>query len=163
MNLLKSLFKNRDRRVSVIVCIFAVVWLVMAKDIKAVFSYSTTDPGSRLFPYLIGILLVVTSVGKFITCNQEDNSKFYETNKGWLKVLAVFVLLAAYVWLFKILGYLLSTFLAGILCVLLLKEDRKVKWYSPILFSAILTGSMYLLFGKVLSIVLPVGSLWKMF
>lgn len=163
MNLLKSLFKNRDRRVSVIVCIFAVVWLVLAKDIKAVFSYSTTDPGSRLFPYLIGILLVVTSVGKFITCNQEDNSKFYETNKGWLKVLAVFVLLAAYVWLFKILGYLLSTFLAGILCVLLLKEDRKVKWYSPILFSAILTGSMYLLFGKVLSIVLPVGSLWKMF
>jgi len=164
MNLLKCLVKNRDRRVSVIVFLFAVVWLALAKDIKAVFKYTgSSDPGPRLFPYLIGILLIITSIGKFVTCNQEDTTKFYETNRGWLRVFAVLALLSGYVLLFPILGYLLTTFLAGVLSVLLLKEDRKIFWFSPILFSGLLTGSMYLLFGKVLSIVLPVGSIWKLF
>lgn len=163
MNLLKSMFKNRDRRVSVIVFVFAFIWLKMSKQIVGIFNYAgDRDPGSRLFPIMIGILLLVTSIGKFITCNQEEEGKFYETNKGWLKLLVVFALLSAYVFLFKILGYLLSTFLVGVLCVLLLKEDRKVRWFSPILFSAILTISMYLLFAKVLSIVLPTGTLWQL-
>ena len=139
MNLLKAMFKNRDRRVSVIMFIFAIIWLYMSKDIKGIFNYAgDRDPGSRLFPIIIGVLLLVTSVGKFLTCTQE-------------------------VYSFKILGYLLSTFVAGVLCVFLLKEDRKVRWYSPILFSAGLTGIMYLLFGELLSIVLPVGTIWKLF
>lgn len=163
MNLLRELFKNRDRRVSVVVFVFALVWLYMARDIKAIFTYAgARDAGSKLFPIMIGILLVVTSVGKFITCNQEDDGAFYQSHKSWLKLLAVFALLCAYVYLFKILGYLLSTFLAGVLCVLLLKEDRKIRWFSPLLFSFALTGSMYLLFGKLLSIVLPAGELWKL-
>ena len=146
MNLLKAMFKNRDRRVSVIMFIFAIIWLYMSKDIKSIFNYAgDRDPGSRLFPIIIGVLLLVTSVGKFLTCTQEDDDNFYETNKSWLKVLAVFALLSVYVYSFKILGYLLSTFVAGVLCVFLLKEDRKVRWYSPILFSAGLTGIMYLL------------------
>jgi len=75
MNLLKTLFKNRDRRVSVVVFIFAIVWLIMARDIKSVFALAgSTEPGSRLFPNIIGVLLIVTSIGKFITCNQEDNT-----------------------------------------------------------------------------------------
>ena len=164
MNLLKAMFKNRDRRVSVIMFIFAIIWLYMSKDIKGIFNYAgDRDPGSRLFPIIIGVLLLVTSVGKFLTCTQEDDDNFYETNKSWLKVLAVFALLSVYVYSFKILGYLLSTFVAGVLCVFLLREDRKVRWYSHILFSAGLTGIMYLLFGELLSIVLPVGTIWELF
>lgn len=164
MNLLRSLVKNRDRRVSIIVFVFAIVWLVMAKDIKSVFAIAgSADPGPRMFPYLIGILLIVTSIGKFITCNQEDESKFYENYKGWLKVFAVLGLLFAYCWLFPILGYTVTTFVVGVLSVYLLKGDRKVSWYGPVLFSGILTGSMYVLFVKVLSVVLPTGSLWKLF
>ena len=69
MNLLKAMFKNRDRRVSVIMFIFAIIWLYMSKDIKSIFNYAgDRDPGSRLFPIIIGVLLLVTSVGKFLTC-----------------------------------------------------------------------------------------------
>lgn len=164
MNILKWLFKNRDRRVSVLVFAFSIVWLIMAKDIKSIFNYAgNRDPGSKLFPYMIGILLLITSVGKFITCNQEDDSNFYETNRSWLKVLAAFALLSLYVWSFNKIGWHLSTFLAGILFVLLMKEERKVNWYSPIIFSGVLTGIMWLLFVKILSIVLPTGTLWQMF
>jgi len=164
MNLLKSLVKNRDRRVSVLVFIFAIVWLYMAKDIRAIFGLDgSADPGPRLFPYIIGILLVVTSIGKFITCNQEDESGFYENYKSWLKVGAALALLFAYCWLFPILGFAITTFAGGVLSVLLLKAEKKVSWYGPILFSGILTGSMYVLFVKVLSMILPTGSLWKMF
>ena len=163
MNLLKTMFKNRDRRVSVLVFIFAIVWLVMAKDIKAIFGLDgSADPGPRLFPYIIGILLVVTSIGKFITCNQDDESGFYENNKGWLKAGAVFVLLFAYCWLFPILGFALTTFAGGVLSVLLLKGSKKVSWYGPLLFSGILTGTMYVLFVRVLNVMMPTGSLWKL-
>ena len=163
MNLLRKIFKNRDRQVSVIVFAFAIFWLNKAKDIRAIFNYAgNRDPGSRLFPYAIGILLIVTSIGKFVTSNQEDE-RFYEDHKSWLKLLALFALLSVYVYAYKRIGYFLSTFVAGVLCVLLLKEDRKVSWYGPILFSGVLTGSMYLLFGKLLNIVLPVGTIWKSF
>lgn len=163
MNLLKTIFKNRDRRVSVLVFIFAIVWLVMAKDIKAIFGLDgSADPGPRLFPYIIGILLIVTSIGKFITCNQEDETGFYEDYKGWLKAGAVFVLLFAYCWLFPILGFALTTFAGGILSVLLLKGDKKVRWFSPVLFSGILTAVMYVLFVQVLNVIMPTGSLWKL-
>ena len=163
MNLLKTMFKNRDRRVSVLVFIFAIVWLVMAKDIKGIFGLDgSADPGPRLFPYIIGILLVVTSIGKFITCNQEDESGFYENNKGRLKAGAVFVLLFAYCWLFPILGFALTTFAGGVLSVLLLKGSKKVSWYGPLLFSGILTGTMYVLFVRVLNVMMPTGSLWKL-
>lgn len=163
MNLLKTIFKNRDRRVSVLVFIFAIVWLVMAKDIKAIFGLDgSADPGPRLFPYIIGILLIVTSIGKFITCNQEDETGFYEDYKGWLKAGAVFVLLFAYCWLFPILGFALTTFAGGILSVLLLKGDKKVRWFSPVLFAGILTAVMYVLFVQVLNVIMPTGSLWKL-
>lgn len=163
MNLLKTIFKNRDRRVSVLVFIFAIVWLVMAKDIRGIFGLDgSADPGPRLFPYIIGILLVVTSIGKFLTCNQEDESGFYENYKGWLKAGAVFVLLFIYCWLFPILGFAITTFAGGIASVLLLKGDKKVSWYGPVLFSGILTGVMYVLFVKVLNVMMPTGSLWKL-
>lgn len=163
MNLLKTIFKNRDRRVSVLVFIFAIVWLYMAKDIRAIFGLDgSADPGPRLFPYIIGILLVVTSIGKFITCNQEDTSGFYEEKKSWLKVAAVFILLFAYCWLFPILGFALTTFAGGALSVYLLKGDKKVSWYGPLLFSGILTGVMYVLFVRVLNVMMPTGSLWKL-
>ena len=163
MNLLKTMFKNRDRRVSVLVFIFAIVWLVMAKDIKSIFGIDgSADPGPRLFPYIIGILLIVTSIGKFITCNQEDESGFYENNKSWLKVAAAFAMLFAYCWLFPILGFALTTFAGGIVSVLLLKGDKKVSWIGLILFSGILTGVMYVVFVQMLNVVMPTGSLWKL-
>ena len=164
MNLLKTLFKNRDRRVSVIMFVFAIVWLIMARNIKSVYAMAgSTEPGSRMFPYIIGTVLVLTSIGKFITCNQDDETPFYENYKGWLKAFAVLALLAVHVWLFPILGFPVSTFITGVLCVLLLKGDRKVRWFSPILFSGILTAVMYVLFVVILSIVMPTGSLWKLF
>jgi len=162
MNLLKTLFKNRDRRVSVVVFIFAIVWLIMARDIKSVFALAgSTEPGSRLFPNIIGVLLIVTSIGKFITCNQEDATPYYETHKGWLKVIAVLGLLSLHVWMFPVLGYIVSTFITGVLSVTLLKGDKKIRWFGPFLFSGAITAVMYVLFVKILSVVLPVGSLWK--
>ena len=100
--------------------------------------------------------------GKFITCNQEDESGFYENYKGWLKVGAALALLFAYCWLFPILGFALTTFLGGILSVLLLKGKKKVSWYGPVLFSGILTAVMYVLFVRVLNVMMPTGSLWKL-
>ena len=163
MNLLKTILNNRDRRVSVLVFIFAIVWLVMAKDIKSIFGIDgSADPGPRLFPYIIGVLLIATSIGKFITCNQEDESGFYEDNKSWLKVIAAFAMLFAYCWLFPILGFAITTFVGGIVSVLLLKGDKKVSWIGLTLFSGILTGVMYVVFVQMLNVVMPTGSLWKL-
>ena len=83
MNLLKAMFKNRDRRVSVIMFIFAIIWLYMSKDIKGIFNYAgDRDPGSRLFPIIIGVLLLVTSVGKFLNSPFLLPSAFYPVKSG---------------------------------------------------------------------------------
>jgi len=70
-------------------------------------------------------------------------------------------LLSLHVWMFPVLGYIVSTFITGVLSVTLLKGDKKIRWFGPFLFSGAITAVMYVLFVKILSVVLPVGSLWK--
>lgn len=153
---------NRDRIFSIGMLIFSAFMAWQTSQIKASFNnLDGSDPGSRLFPYMICILLAVCSVGKFITCAKPDTGKFVGGKKGYLRLLAVFAVLCLYAFLLTKIGFILVTFLSAAALLLMMKEDRKLRWYSPVLFAVILTLVLYVLFETVLKVNLPVGSLWK--
>lgn len=161
MDMFKFLFKNRDRIVSVFTFILGILWLQGAQNIRPPLNtFSESEPGSRLFPILVGILIVVTSIGKFITCNQEDESEFYGKT-GAVKILKVMFILGLYVFLMKYFGYIICTFLASMALLYTMKEDRPMKWFTPIIFAALFTFATYMLFGKILMVRLPMGSIIK--
>lgn len=158
---MKFLFKNRDRRVSVFTFLFSIYWLAEARNIKAVAQFfGGSDPGPRMFPYIVGILMLVCSVGKFITCNQEEPESFFG-KEGWQRLFAVVALLIVYVLAMKYIGYIISTLFASAALLLIMKEDRKMKRLTPIIFAVCFTVFSYLLFDVALGNNLPVGTLIK--
>jgi len=159
--MMKFLFKNRDRRVSVFTFLFSIYWLFEAHNIKAIAQFfDGSDPGPRLFPYIVGVIMLVCSIGKFVTCNQEEPESFFG-KEGWTRLFAVVALLSVYVFAMKYVGYIISTLIASAALLLIMKEDRKMKRFSPIIFAVCFTVISYLLFDVALGNTLPVGSLIK--
>lgn len=158
---MKFIFKNRDRRVSVFTFLLAVYWLVEAQNIRVIANFfAGSDPGAKLFPQIIGIIMIITSIGKFITCNQEEDEPFFGKT-GVIKVMTILLIVSLYAFLMKYFGYIITTFIAAIAFLLAMKEEIKMKWFTPIIYSATFTAISFFVFKKLLSVRLPVGTVIK--
>ena len=57
----------------------------------------------------------------------------------------------------KYLGFIISTPLAAFVLIYILKKEKKINLAGAAAYALILTGALYLVFVKLLSIVLPRG------
>jgi putative tricarboxylic transport membrane protein len=118
-----------------------------------------TGPGPGLMPFLIGILLCLTSVYLLVTSflkkevviSQEGQSKV----NLWKAGLAV-ISLIAYALLMETLGFLITTTL---LLITLFKGMGSKKWSSVVLASVLTSLITYFAF-TYLRLRLPMGILW---
>ena len=72
-----------------------------------------------------------------------------------LAILSVYVAGLCYI------GFLPATFIACILLVKAMKMDKPYRWRTILLFSVLVTASIYLIFQNIMGIWLPEGILWK--
>ena len=160
---MKSKFvMNRDRYFSIGMALVSILVMVLTTQIHPTFTgISGSDPGSRAFPFAVAILLLLSSIGKFITCNKPDEKSFVEGKEGWLKLLSVIVLLLVYTILMKYLGFIPCSFVGTALLLRIMRGERKVRWITYVLYPAILTAILYVLFNNILQVIMPVGELWK--
>lgn len=158
----KKFVWNRDRYFSIGMIVFALAVIYFTGQIKPRFQVgSGSDPGSKVFPYAVAILLILSSIGKFITCNKPDTQGWVEGKKGWLKILLVLMVLLLYVLLLKPIGFIICSFLGTLALLMIMRGDRKIRPLTYILYPGILTAALYLLFSKVLLVLLPMGTFWK--
>ncbi len=158
----KKFVWNRDRFFSVGMAVVSIAVIYLATQIKPTFAVgSGSDPGSKVFPIGVAILLLVSSIGKFITCNKPDETGWVEGKKGWLKILAVLGLLFIYLQALPLLGYILCTFVATLLLLLIMKGDRRIRPWTYFVYPAILTAVLYIMFKYILLVTLPMGTLWQ--
>jgi len=152
---------NRDRIASVVTFLLAVGIFWECNFIKATYgSIGGSDIGSRAFPQLIAGIMLVCSIGKFITCDKPDEKPFVPDKAGWLRMLITLAILSGYVAALSLVGFLPATFVACVLLVKAMKMDKPYRWLSILLFSALVTGGTYLIFNTIMGILLPEGSLW---
>jgi putative tricarboxylic transport membrane protein len=115
------------------------------------------DPGPGLIPFLVGILLILFSVGVVVetysSLEKEERPKLFE-GKRWRMVLLILLSLFIYVPLLDILGFPLATFL---LLLFLFKISEEQTWKVAFFASLLTTGATYLLFDYTLNVTLPTG------
>jgi len=118
------------------------------------------EPGPGLIFFGAAVILIIFSIidlsGIFTRQSQKDNQESIWGGTQWKRLLLVLGALWAYVFLFNILGFILSTFL---LMVFLLKAVEPTKWWIAILSSLSILLISYGVFNLWLKVPFPSGIL----
>ena len=115
------------------------------------------NPGPGFMPFFLGLLLGILSILSFFF--PDSRKKVAAFWNDWQKGQSTFYMFAGvigYLFLFKILGFYIDTFL---FMVYLLKLSGEKGYKRPLLISLLTLGVTYLLFYKLLFIPFPRGLL----
>jgi putative tricarboxylic transport membrane protein len=114
-------------------------------------------PGIGFMPFLVGVFL--GGFGFVLTLRAHLKGKEGDrlwAGQNWKKVIVTLAALFIYISLMDPLGFLVSTFLLNFV---LFKVTAPKKWFSPLLTSAAVVFSCYLIFFLWLKVPLPKGIL----
>lgn len=150
---------NKNQVYSLCVIVFALIVIYATSQLDSLFQLSERDVGPKFFPYAASVGMILCAIGKFIT--ERNTSAALFDKRGWIRAAVVFGLIALYLVAIWLVGYLIATPIFTALLVIAMKEDRKVKPVTVILFSVITTIVLYVVFEKIIMVFLPAGILWS--
>ena len=153
--------KYWDLASGVFLLVFSVVLFIGAQNVKTL---SVSSVGSGTFPSFIAVLLAIVSVAIIIGGAKkargpdEKPAKAAEKTRLWA-VLATFGIMALYALLMPKVGFIITTiaYLFAQMYIMAAKEHQK-----PVLFgiiSIVTSVSVYYMFVKIFSLMLPAGIL----
>lgn len=176
---------NREMKVALGFIAFAVFYLIMTGQIVTHNMYSSSGVSSKSMPTIYGIVMIVLAVALFVTSlirqkkdeAEEDKTADNKVEKKTITTVTLFgrvlprktvflcisvLLFAFYAFAYTRLGFILSgiVYLGCMIMLLTPPEKKSVKmmvfgWIFAIVFIMVL----YILFTKVLSMMLPRGIL----
>lgn len=148
---------KRDRIVGLIIFVVGVIFAVMTALITT--PMTKGDPGPKLFPYIGSFGLIICGVGIFLQ-NMDKSAKPFLEKEGWIKIGELFALFILYIIGMKYIGFLISTPIVLYIITALFAEKKKVSVLKKCIFSIVITASVYLVFEKLLLVMLPAGILF---
>ncbi len=152
-------YLTKDRISALLFLCFSVwVWFEAGTFPQSIFDSVGSAAYPRFLALLIGIcsaLLLFTS--KDSSAEQEESSnEESKEQKNYLGVLFVSLDLILYLVLFRKVGFFISSFLFLLIFAFLFdKRPWKKRIVGGVIFAAIFTGVLYLLFGIALKVMLP--------
>ena len=148
---------KRDRMIGGILTVMGIIAVAMSMQIKV--KTGSTDPGSRIFPMMASILLIVCGIGVSVTANG-DESKIFLDITGWRKLALSFVVMIAYVFALKYIGFIISTpIFLYVITTLLSNGERLAVWHKLIYIAAV-TVCFWFILHSLLKMNLPGGVLF---
>ena len=145
---------KKDRIAGAVLAAACGLAAVGTKLMKVKMRLSVGDPGPKLFLYIAAFGMMVCGAG--ILFSKVPDKKMLTLDRGqWGKFGFLFLVLICYLLGLKYLGFLVSTPLAAFALIYILKQKKKINLAVAAAYSLILTGVLYLVFVKLLSIVLP--------
>jgi len=151
---------TKDRIVGMILIVLGALVAVGAKMMKVTMRLSVGDPGPRLFLYLAAVGLMVCGAGIMLS-RTPDRKMLSLSGDQWKKFILLFLVLAAYLAGLKVLGFLIATPVMTVALVWILKQNKKGNLLGTCVYAIALTAALYVVFVRILSIVLPKGMLLK--
>lgn len=132
--------------------IFSIVTLVESRNLVSANKWDVFGPDG--FPKIVAYVLLALSIILIISSLRKRNAG---KNKFSLTKLEVIVLVSiiAYAFLLPILGFLIATALFILSIQLLLTYDIKKTRISMVITTVVVTGSVYIVFEKLLNVNLP--------
>ena len=148
---------KKDQIVGSIIFAIGLIALFMSMQIKV--KTGSTDPGSRIFPLMASVLLLICGLGVVFTAKGGDE-KMYLSISGWKKLAFSFVVMIAYIFALKYIGFLVSTPIFLLIITTMLSSGEQLAVWKKIIYAAIITGLFYYLLHGLLKMNLPGGILF---
>ncbi|MGI8315949.1 tripartite tricarboxylate transporter TctB family protein [Halobacillus mangrovi] len=151
-----NVIKTMNQKISVFLILFGAGYLYLTYNLK---EYPYVPIDSDFIPRALGFILIGLAVFLFFDKSSEtdeEKKKRSVPKKEILVLLAVGGMIFAYIFLFEILGFLLTTALFVFFCSWFLGYKN---WVSNVLVSIIFPSALYYLFNYLLQIRLPQGIL----
>lgn len=148
---------KKDHAVGGAVTLLGIAAMLLSMQIAL--KNASNDPGSRVFPMIAGAGLIVCGLGIFITAGKREQ-KVFLGKEGWLRVLLASAVMILYTLGLKYLGFLISTPLFLFAIISLFAQGKKSSLVGRIIYSLVVTGCVWYVFGKLLAVALPAGVLF---
>ena len=151
---------RNDRLIGLAVLVLGVLMVFRAFTLD--FPEFANDPGPVFMPKVIGFLLILCAIGLLVWPQQPEEKKDAESvhkkKENQLKMVITAVSLVIYAVLINFLGFFISTvlFLSFLTWFLSEVKNKKVVILS-VTSGLIITTTIFIVFEKLLSIILPKG------
>lgn len=146
-----------------VISAFGFVYLIMSFSVR---QYGDAVLDSRSLPKVLGALLLVfglirlfASIKILMKANSDEPATEPEEAGSRIHVILTLALMLAYALTMKTLGFLISTTVYMFFQSIILFPKRKMNYLITIAVSLIFSVSVYLVFVRVFSLVLPQGIL----
>jgi hypothetical protein len=147
--------KTRDLLCSVLFLTFGIFMFFQSLGIV---SKIERDLGSGFMPKIVaGVLIAISIIKLIVTLTSKKENMVEETDRDMLGGLLTIAVLAAYVLLFDILGFLISTTVYLFLQILILSNEKNRRIGLFAIISIIVSVVIYILFVYVIKMPLPYG------
>ena len=156
MKLFYKLFFSKQNLLATIFLITLILYFISSFDLEKTIGEDVVGPSS--FPILVatfGFILLAVYFFKSLKTLNENNPITFEVIKNKFSKMATIFITIIFVVLFELIGFLFSSFLYSFLFILYLKKTIK---YS-LVFSTIITLSIFIIFYYGLNFQMPMGEL----
>ena len=116
------------------------------------------DVGPRLFPYISGIGLIICGIGLIISKSKEANEN-YLTTEGWKRLSIMAAVIIFYAIGLATVGFIIATPIATFMAIVVMNGTNK-NYKKALIVSLSLTISVYLIFEKLLRVMLPASKIF---
>ena len=148
---------HRDRIVGVLTTILGAAVAYMTSQLAG--TNMPGDPGPKVFPYICAGILLVCGLILTIRKPAGEAKPFLNGKEEVKRFISIILVIAAYIVLMWLFGFLVPTLLVGCLLCFMFAEGKNIPKWQPIVYSIIVTGALYVAFVYMLKLRLPVGTL----
>ncbi len=139
------------------IVLLAVAGLVIQQSIFVLRINDGGQPGSGFLPFGLGIILAALAVALILVNLGSDAEKRPLWGSGaWVRPLLSVLLFAAYAMVLEKLGYIISVFALVFLWLMVVEHK---KWLQAVLPGILSAVGVWLIFGLLLNVPLPMGIL----
>ncbi|MGG1677043.1 tripartite tricarboxylate transporter TctB family protein [Neobacillus sp. NRS-1170] len=144
-----------DRIASIVFLAVGVLFIIGSRHLSSS-SYGSVV-GPDIFPFVLGIILVLLSIRLFFETNVSKGGQSKTEKLEYKPFLIIFLATLIYILTLETIGYVITTFLFLLVCF---QTMERSKLLTSIIISAAFSGLVYFLFVDVLKGTLPGWPIW---
>lgn len=147
--------KTFDRYSSIVYLVVGAAFMLLSQNIST--SAYGSDVGPNIFPFGLGLLLVLLSLRLLYETFRYPDASKEKTSLDYKKFGILFLSAVLYAYFLEDIGYVIGTFL---FLLIGFQTLEKGKWLQSIVISALLSIGVYYVFVEILQGSLPGFPVW---
>lgn len=144
-----------DRFAAVLFLAVGLLFMIGSRQIAS--SSYGSEVGPDIFPFFLGILLVLLSIRLFYETLGIGRQRGNKEKLQYKPFVIIFAATLVYILTLETIGYVITTFIFLFVCF---QTMERAKWLTSLLVSACFSGLVYYLFVNVLKGTLPGWPIW---